>query len=36
MQLDWDKTINDILAELLEAASDERDKGDRFERLIAA
>lgn len=29
-------TIHDILDELFEAASDERDKGDRFERLIAA
>ena len=29
-------TINDILAELRTAATDERDKGDKFERLMVA
>lgn len=29
-------TIRDILGELYASASDERDKGDKFERLMAA
>ncbi len=29
-------TIHDILKELFDASTDERDKGDRFERLMAA